>query len=269
MNPATRLTPKLLLLDLDGTLYVGDRPIPGAAHAITQVRNAGYQVRFLTNTTTKSHGELLIQLTALGFTLTPAELISAPMAAKLELLTEQQARGRPLRLWPLVASNLMDDFAEFIYDDLTPDFVVLGDIGERWNLNLINQLFNVIYQGAELIALHKNRFWQTAEGLKADIGLFVAGLEYVTHKPARVMGKPSGDFFARVLADAKLSAADAIVVGDDVDSDVAGAQALGMQAYLVKTGKFRPAYFASSGVTPDAVLDSIADLPAHLGIITA
>lgn len=256
--------PSLILFDLDGTLYIGNQEIPGAVNTIAQLREQGFKLRFLTNTTTKSHADLLAQMASLGFSLAPDELISAPVGALLELQSIQQQLDRPLRIWPVVADAIRPDFAEFECDENTPDFVVLGDIGERWDLPLINKLFNAIHSGAELIALHKNRFWQTEQGLKADIGFFVAGLEYVCSKNARIMGKPNADFFQRVLDSAGVSAAEALMVGDDIDSDVGGAQRLGMKGCLVKTGKFRQAYFEASSVRPDWVLASVADLPAVL-----
>lgn len=256
--------PALILFDLDGTLYVGDQAIPGAIEAITQLRQRGLQLRFLTNTTTKSHAELVKQCLRLGFTIAPEELISAPAAARLELQAMQQTMNRPLRIWPVVADAIKADFSAFTWDEQTPDFIVLGDIGDAWNLALINSLFNAMHSGAELIALHKNRFWQTTDGLKADIGFFVAGLEYVCSKTARVMGKPNRDFFQRVLDSAGINAANALMVGDDIDSDIGGAQQLGIRGCLVKTGKFRQAYFEQSTVRPDMVLESVKDLPAQI-----
>lgn len=256
--------PKLVMLDLDGTLYIGDTAIPGAVDAVAQLRQQGLQLRFLTNTTTKSQTDLVAHMRSMNFTLEAHELISAPVAAGLELQKLQRERGRPLRIWPIVAEGIKQDFDHFEIDELHPDIVVLGDIGDRWDLGLINQLFNRVHAGADIIALHKNRFWQTPDGLKADIGFFVAGLEYVCSKTARVMGKPNRDFFQRVLDTVGCSAGEAIMVGDDVDSDVGGAQQLGIQGCLVKTGKFRQAYFEESTVAPALLLNSIADLPAVL-----
>jgi len=252
--------PQLIMLDLDGTLYVGNQPIPGAIDCLAQLRELGIALRFLTNTTTKSQRELVAQLRAMGFQLSADELISAPVAAKLELHSLQQRADRALRIWPLVADAIKADFAEFICDEQQPDYVVLGDIGDRWDLALINQLFNVMHSGAELIALHKGRFWQTSDGLKADIGFFVAGLEYVSSKTALIMGKPNRDFYLRVLDSAGVKAQDAIMVGDDIDSDVGGAQLIEIKGCLVKTGKYRQQYFEQSDVNPDYVINSVAEL---------
>lgn len=253
-------TPKLIMLDLDGTLYVGKQPIPGAIECIQQLRERGISLRFLTNTTTKSQDELVAQLRVMGFTLEEDELISAPVGAKLELLSLQQQLQRPVRIWPVVADSIKLDFSEFCWDEKKPDYVVLGDIGDAWDLSLINRLFNVMHGGTELIALHKNRFWQTEDGLKADIGFFVAGLEYVSSKNARVMGKPNRDFYQRVLDSAGVDTIDALMVGDDIDSDVGGAQQMGVNGCLVRTGKYRAAYADQSTIKPNYILDSIAGL---------
>ncbi|QEY18435.1 TIGR01458 family HAD-type hydrolase [Cellvibrio sp. KY-GH-1] len=255
--------PELIMLDLDGTLYVGKQPIPGAISALQLLRKRGIQLRFLTNTTTKSLDELIAQLRVMGFTLDDEELISAPVGAKLELLSIQQNLRRPLRIWPVVADGIKQDFSEFFWDEQRPDYIVLGDIGDAWDITLINNLFNAMHAGAELIALHKNRFWQTHEGLKADIGFFVAGLEYVCSKNARVMGKPNRAFFQRVLDSVGVDAANALMVGDDLDSDIGGAQQMGVRGCLVKTGKYRDAYLDHSSVKPAYVIASVADL-AHM-----
>ena len=255
---------RLILLDLDGTLYIDQTVIAGAIEAVTALRHDGFTLHFLTNTTTRSQADLYLQLQRMGFELTPEELISAPTAARLELIAMQRELGRPLRVWPVVAEAICADFDGFERDDVTPDFIVLGDIGEAWDLTLINRLFQAIQRGAKLIALHKNRFWQTGGDLKVDIGFFVAGLEYVTSQLALVMGKPSAAFFDRVLRHAGIAADEALVVGDDLDSDIGGAQAYGMRGVLVKTGKFRQTYLEQSTIKPDALVSSIAELPSYL-----
>lgn len=255
---------QLILFDLDGTLYIGNKAISGAVEALNQLRERGYLLRFLTNTTTKSQADLVQQLRTLGFSLESYELISAPVAASLEIQAQQQKNNHPLRIWPVVADAIKKDFSDFEVDEKNPDIVVLGDIGDRWDLDLINRLFNVVHSGAQLIALHKNRFWQTNDGLKADIGFFVAGLEYVCSTNARVMGKPNSDFFQHVLDSVGAKADHTIMVGDDIDSDVGGAQTLGIKGCLVKTGKFRQSYFERSSIKPDFVVESVSDFAGML-----
>ena len=252
---------KLVLLDLDGTLYIGNQEVPGACQTIKYLRNKNMQLRFLTNTTTKTQAQLLSQIRSIGIDLFDDELISAPQAARFELMEMQKKISRPLKIWPLVADAVKSDFDDFEWDEYHPDFILIGDIGDRWNITLINSLFNAMHSGAQLIALHKNRFWQTEQGLKTDIGFFVAGLEYICNKTAIILGKPNRDFFQRVLDSVKMTAEQTLMIGDDIDTDIGGAQAMGIHGCLVKTGKYRQAYADQSPVKPDYILDSIADVP--------
>jgi HAD superfamily hydrolase (TIGR01450 family) len=115
--------------------------------------------------------------------------------------------------------------------------------------------------GAELFCLHKNPWWQTARGPMLDAGAFVAGLEYAAGVEATVLGKPSIAYFEAAVAALDADPEMTWMVGDDVESDVRGAQQLGMRTILVRTGKFRPDAVEGSGIVPDGIVSSIAQLP--------
>ncbi len=255
---------KLVIFDIDGTLHVDGQKISGARELVQTLRSQHYFIRFMTNTTTKSQSMLLEQLQQLGIEADAAEILSAPEASRIYLRHEQQGWARAIKVWPVVSENIRPDFSEFEYDEQQPDFVVIGDIGEAWNIDLLNRIFSCLNQGAKLIALHKNKFWQTQDGLKVDIGLFIAGLEYVTHQTALIMGKPTVAFFQQVLVSSGCTPNQAILIGDDIDSDIGGAQRLEIFAALVKTGKYRASYHAESKIVPDLVLESVAELAQFL-----
>ncbi len=141
---------------------------------------------------------------------------------------------------------------------------MVGDIGNAWTYQMLNEVFACLMRGAKLIAMHKNRFWQTEHGLQMDIGAFIHGLEYASNTQAMIIGKPSTDFFNIALADMQLEAAQVLMIGDDIDSDIGGAQQAGIRAALVRTGKYRQAYADASNIKPDLLLDSVADLPRVL-----
>lgn len=250
-----------MLFDLDGVLYVGSQPLPGALQAVAHIRASGLPCRFVTNTSTLSLSALQRKLQGLGFELAAHEIISAPQAA----LRYLKAQGAPV-CQLLLADDVRADFAALPQSEQAPDYIVVGDIGERWSYALLNQVFNNLMQGARLIAIHKSRYWQTEHGLQLDIGGFVQALEYASGSNAMIMGKPSADFFQVALADMQLPAAQAAMIGDDIDSDVEGAQQAGLQGVLVRTGKYRQSYAEASQVRPDLVLDSVAELPAALGL---
>jgi HAD superfamily hydrolase (TIGR01458 family) len=250
-----------ILFDLDGVLYVGSQPIPGAVEAVDRVRASGRLCRFITNTSTQSLASLQRKLEQLGFTLTAAEILSAPQAT----LRFLRVAGGTCHL--LLAKDVAADFTGIPLAPLEEaEYLVLGDIGSAWTYELLNRMFNAIMRGARLVAVHKNRFWQTERGLCMDIGGFVAALEYCTGTSALIMGKPSQEFFAVALRDLGLPAHQVAIVGDDIESDVAGGQAVGLTGILVRTGKFRQEYVAKSLARPDYVIDSVADLPRLLGI---
>ena len=99
-----------------------------------------------------------------------------------------------------------------------------------------------------------------------DAGPFVAAIEYATGAVAVVAGKPSSEFFRAAVASLDVPPAAVLVVGDDVRAEVEGARAAGALGMLVRTGKFRESDLDHPAVSPDLVIDSVADLPAALGL---
>jgi ribonucleotide monophosphatase NagD (HAD superfamily) len=114
--------------------------------------------------------------------------------------------------------------------------------------------------------MHRNLYWRTDEGLQLDSGAFLVGLERAARKEAEITGKPSAAFFEAALAHLGVAAGDALMVGDDIESDVLAAQRAGIGGVLVRTGKYLPETHRAASGSPDHVVDSFADLPALLGL---
>jgi HAD superfamily hydrolase (TIGR01458 family) len=252
---------KGILFDLDGVLYVGSKAIEGAIETIEKIRASGMPCRFITNTSTLSLASLQQKINTLGFSIPANELISAPQATLLYLKRQHKPVCRLL-----LAEDVKQDFKDFNKSGMAPDYIVIGDIGNVWSYSLLNQVFNNLMNGAKLIAIHKNRFWQTEQGLQMDIGGFVDALEYASGVKAMIIGKPSPDFFQIALDDMGLKSSDVAIIGDDIDVDVGGGQLVGLKGVLVKTGKYRQNYAETSAVKPDLIINSIADLPKVLGL---
>lgn len=251
---------KGLLFDLDGVLYVDNLAIDGAIEAVQKIRASGMPCRFVTNTSTMSLASLQQKLANMGFKIDANEIISAPQATLLYLKRQPNPICRLL-----LADDVRRDFAAFKQSDTDANFIVIGDIGDAWTYPLLNQLFKCLMHGAQLIAIHKNKFWQTAYGLQMDIGGFIDALEYASGAKAMIIGKPSPDFFKIALDDMGIAAHEAAIIGDDIDADIGGGQQSGLSGILVKTGKYRQSYADSSLVKPDTLIDSIVDLPGILG----
>jgi len=246
---------KGILFDMDGVVSIGRTPIPGAAEALEHLTGKGIPYRFLTNTTTEPRLRLYERLREMGMPLRPEHLFTTHEVAARYLVE----RGKPT-CFLLVADAVRDAYADIPTDESAPEIVLVGDIRDRWSYPLLNRVFNMIMAGAEIVALHKGRYWKTEEGLQMDIGAFVAGLEYTTGKTATILGKPKPAFFEIGLSDLGLAADDVIMVGDDVESDVGGAQGAGIRGVLVQTGKYNEDAVARSSVEPFAVISSIAEL---------
>ena len=250
-----------VLLDLDGTVFVGERLIPGAADAIEALRRSGLPLRFGTNTTRMSRAALVERMHRLGLALDPEEVLTAPLAAASWL----EKKG----LWNVslcVPEATHADFGHFTVNETSPQAVVVGDLGAGWDFGRLNRAFNHIMGGAEFVALQRNRYWNTGQGLALDAGAFVAALEYATGREAKVMGKPSPAFFHAAADSMGVDLFNLAVVGDDIGTDIAGAQACEAAAVLVRTGKFREEDLPPGAPKPDLILDSLAALPAALGV---
>jgi len=251
-----------ILIDVDGVLHVSGNPIPGAATAVSRLRANGHRLRFVTNTTTRSRAKLAEELRTAGIEVEDAEVQTTADAAVTAL------RGR--RVLALVMQGLVGDLDGLELVGEGADAVLIGGADETPETNLVFSYMNLarafaeLELGADLYCLHRNRWWQTARGPLLDAGAFVAGLEYAADVEAVVIGKPSRAYFAAALEALDADPDRAWMVGDDLESDIAGARAVGINTVLVRTGKFRPDAVEASRVKPDGIVSSIGQLPDWL-----
>lgn len=265
--PAAQAAPSLpltvrahgVLLDLDGTLYEDGRAIPGASLAVARLRAAGIALRFVTNTTRLPRRALRQRLATLDIAVDPDEIFTAPLAAAAWLRDRGMSR---VALYLPQATH--EDFAGFTLDEREPEAVVVGDLGAVWTFERLNRAFRCVLQGAALVALAKGRYWKSAGELVLDAGPFVVALEYATGASATVVGKPSAEFFAGAARELGLDIDTVVMVGDDAVGDAAGGRRAGCRGVLVRTGKYRAGDEGRCDPPPDAVLDSVADLPEWL-----
>jgi phospholysine phosphohistidine inorganic pyrophosphate phosphatase len=245
-----------LLIDIDGVLIRGNEVIPGAVEAIESLRARQIPFRFVTNTTIYCRHSLLERVVALGIPIAEGELFTATYAAA-RYLAAQNARS----YYPLLLPDAQLEFAGLEVDEEAPEFVVVGDMGASFTFPRLNRAFRAVLNGAQLVALHKKRSWRTEDGLYLDAGPFVVALEYAAEVNAMVLGKPSQAYFQMVLDDMGLTPDRVAVIGDDIEIDVRGAQLMGMQGWLVKSGRFRKEDLGR-GIWPDHLLNNIAELVA-------
>lgn len=181
------------------------------------------------------------------------------------------ARERILRMKKPTAAlfvneEVFEDFEGVKLTNHRAGAVVMGDLGDQFSPAVLDDIFRLTFSGSALIALQKNRYWRDSEGLRLDLGPYVAAIEYATGRLAEIVGKPSPGFFSGLLTHYRVRPEYAMMVGDDIEADIMGAQRIGMKAIQVKTGKYNYEFVRRSGIKADSTIPSIADLCPALGI---
>jgi HAD superfamily hydrolase (TIGR01458 family) len=249
-----------VLIDIDGVLTVSWQPVPGAVDALGRL---DLPFALVTNTTSRTRGWIATTLAAQGFPVAVDDVYTAP-AVSAAYLAEHHPGARCALL---NSGDIGDDLAGVHLvplDESTVDVVVAGGAGPEFSYDALDAAFAHLQRGAALVAMARNLYWRTDDGLRLDGGAFLLGLEAAAGIEATVVGKPSPAFFATALAALDAEPAHAVMIGDDLDADVLAAQRAGLTGVLVRTGKFRQEVLDASAEKPDHVVDSFADLPALL-----
>ena len=274
-----------LLLDLDGVLILKGAAIPGAAAALAEIDSRGIPYRVVTNTSLVSRATLAEWGRREGFEI-PAERILSALSVSASYTAAHFPDGP---LFVLASADALREFAgqrlltndEADLANAVAAAVVVGDAPEAVSYANLNRAFRLLRGGAELIGMHKNRWWLTPSGPTIDSGAFVAGLEFAASVRAIIVGKPSAAFFHQAAADlaAEIRAADSgrrvarreiAMVGDDIWTDVLAARRAGFRGVFVRSGKHgqaeldRAAVAPRGGGVPDLVAVTLAEVVAAL-----
>ena len=251
------------LFDLDGVFYQANRVIDGAVEVSDWVKSNKIPYLFLTNTSSRPRSELVKKLQAFGIDTNESHLFT-PAVAALQWI-EKNIANKKIALF--VADKTRTEFSAckiWQEGDAVDDIgaVVIGDLGYDWSFEKLNQAFRLLMQESRprLIALGMTRYWQANDGLQLDVAPFVVALSHAANTEPLVMGKPAQSFYAAAVERAGSEQKTVYMLGDDIHADIDGAQKAGLKAILVRTGKFRPSDL-ELGIVPEAVLDSIRDLP--------
>lgn len=239
---------------MDGVFIQSGNLLPGALETVNILKAKNIPFRFLTNTTTKSKKTLHKQLIRLGIKCEEKHIFSAGFAG---IRTIIDMGGPSCKLY--ISDDLKKDYKVFNLNNSSPELIVIGDY-KKWDTNLLNQAFNYVMAGANILALHVGKYYKTDTGFKLDAGAFVKAIEYSTGKKAIVVGKPNTLFFQEALHDLKLTQNDVLMIGDDLYNDIYGAQRLNINGILVKTGNYSPKNIQDSTIAPDGIIDSIGDI---------
>ncbi|XP_055535824.1 haloacid dehalogenase-like hydrolase domain-containing protein 2 [Wyeomyia smithii] len=263
-NCATVEMPKIraALIDLSGTLHIDDQPTEGAVDALEKLRSLGITVKFVTNTTKESVSSLYTRLVKIGFQLEQKEICSSLIAAS------NYVKTNGLNPYYIVTDDARRDFPPH-NSAREYDSVVIGLAPERFTYDFVNEAFRILHQSkgtACLIAIHEGKYYKTKQGISIGPGCFVKGLEYSTGIKSTCVGKPNKYFFWSALPEG-FKPDECVMIGDDPNDDCLGAMAIGMQGFLVETGKYQPELYTKdslpqvSGIFKDfrSVVEHIAN----------
>jgi HAD superfamily hydrolase (TIGR01458 family) len=251
----------VVCLDIDGTLTDGVRgpALPGAA-AATRLLRAAFPVRLVTNTTSVPHAALARHLLGLGLLEDPASLLTPAMVAA-RVLPE---RGHDSGIL-IVEPGAREDYTWFREDPEGPA-VVLATEAHDYRIADLQPAFRRLLKGSAFYTLQRNRYFRKGDALVTDLGPLAAFFTYASGVEAETLGKPSPLLFDAIAAECAVAREEILMCGDDAEFDVAASVRLGMVGALVRTGKYREGDETRVSPPPSLVVESVAELPARLGI---
>ncbi|XP_065185247.1 phospholysine phosphohistidine inorganic pyrophosphate phosphatase-like [Sycon ciliatum] len=243
-----------VLLDLSGVLFDGDVVIEGSIDAVARLSAAGVPVRFCSNETSIPHQAVVDKLNKLGFSVR-AEQVFTPGPCVRKVLIE-----RGLRPFLLVTKEAEAEYSS-VQQTEPLNCVVLSDAQDAFHYQNLNKALKVLIECDKptLIALGRGKYYREKGELNLDVGAFAKVLEYASGVKAEVIGKPEPTYFNAALDDMKVAAEDALMIGDDLENDVGGAQAVGIRGVQVRTGKFMPRDEQNPNVTADGRVANLAE----------
>jgi NagD protein len=254
------------LFDLDGTLYLGDALIPGAALTVERLRSAGARTVFLTNNPTSLPADYAAKLSRLGIPAEREDVVSSTDAL-VGYLRANAPGARLLSISERLLADLLGSEGFEVVDDPARTDVVVVAFDRTFDYVKLTAAFRAVRAGARIVATNPDPYCPTPDGGIPDCAAMLAAIEAATGRRAEaIVGKPSPHMAAAVTARLGLPSEDVVMVGDRILTDVAMARTAGMHAALVLSGATRPADLATTdvGLWPDFVLADVTQLiPAN------
>jgi glycerol 3-phosphatase-2 len=249
-----------VLLDLDGCVWVGEAPTRGAAEAIAALRAAGRRVAFLTNDPRRAPEEYVRKLWSMGIQASLEEVVT--VGGAIQHVLAGRPGGRAYVIGSAAIFRHVADAGQRILNGTRPateaDVVVVAG-HDDFSFRELRDGTQALLAGAEMIAAGRDRTFPAEDGLWPGTGAIVAALEYASERTAAIVGKPAPQIFHTALD--RMGEGRTLVVGDRLDSDLAGAAAAGLDGAIVLTGVTSGEQAAAAKEpAPVAVADDLFDL---------
>lgn len=249
---------KGFLIDMDGVIYKGSEPIPGAVEFINFLRREGYPFLFLTNNSQRTNRDVAYKLRKMGFNVDDADVFTCAMATARHLASKT-VRGTAYVIGEGGLLTELHNIGYSIVDD-NPDYVIIGE-GRTIMLESVDKAINMIMKGSKLIATNLDPNCPVGNGkYRAGCGAFVSMLEFATGKQAFSVGKPSPVMMRMARKILQLSTDETIMIGDTMGTDILGAGSMGFTTILTLSGVTKKEDMDQYGYAPDFIVQSIQDL---------
>jgi len=242
-----------ILIDFDGVIRLVKNPAPDAGKFLKFLFEKNIPSYIISNSTLKT-GKDITQL-----------LIDNNLPSDIPAMTAADATLHYVKEhYKKVSVYCVDEIKQLFnnyIDDENPEAIIIGDNGERWDFQMMNEIFNKVYTGAEFVAMHKNKYWYPEGKLSLDAGAFINAIEFASGKTAILIGKPSPIYFQSALDLLGFpKGSDFIMIGDDIDSDIIGAQQAGGKGILIYTGKTNYPLDDDTKIKPDFEAQNLTEI---------
>lgn len=249
---------KGFLIDMDGVVYKGSEPIPGAVAFIDKLRREDYPFLFLTNNSQRTSRDVSYKLRRMGFDVNDEDIFTCGMATARYLATKTP-HGTAYVIGEGGLLNELHQVGFSIVDD-NPDYVIIGE-GRTIMLESVDKAINMVLNGAKLIATNLDPNCPVGQGkFRAGCGAFVAMLEFATGKQAFSVGKPSPVMMRMARKALQLTTDETIMIGDTMSTDILGGGAMGFTTVLTLSGVTRESDLKQFAYSPDFIINSVQDL---------
>ncbi len=245
---------KPLLIDLDGVLRIGSNLAEGTEVFLNYIEQRNISSCILSNSSLYTSKDIL------SFFSNNSIDLRLPVITAIDAASDY-VKNKYLKVAAFTSENVIHLFND-ILDFENPDAVLIGDIGNLWNYKLMQTIFEYVRNGADLIAIHKNKFWNKENaGITLDAGPFIHAIEYAADKEAILIGKPSPLYFESAFTKINCNLKHPFVMlGDDLESDISGSKKIGAETILIYTGKTRKPFLPKFNDIVDYEADNLMEV---------
>jgi len=247
-------TKKIVFLDLDGTVYLGNKLLPGAKKFINFLQNQGIFFYFLSNNSSRSKKDYVDKISHLGIETTEDRIILSTDGV-IDFLLSQGVKDT----YVIGTSSMQEMFVEagISIDSLNPEYVILGYDTELTYKKLKTGALHLL-NGIELLATHPDFVCPTPEGPIPDVGAMLALFEKAYgKKPGKIFGKPNQEMLSHILKKHNVSSAEIVIIGDRIYTDMELANRLSCDFILVLSGETQPCDLDKLDKLPALVAENI------------